>query len=452
MEDPPPEPEEHGSGPPETSTAKADGRASEAKVSSLNWPDPLNPEAYQGLAGELVRAIEPHSESDPAALLVQMLVAFGSLIGRAPHFVAEADKHSVNLFAVIVGQTAKGRKGTSFGQVRHTLSALDAEWDSTRIMGGLSSGEGLIWAVRDEIRERAAVREKGRIVRYEEVLSDPGESDKRLLVFEPEFARVLQATERDSSTLSAIIRQAWDTGNLRILTKKQAVRATDAHISIITHITRDELLRLLTDTAAGNGFANRFLWVCARRSKLLPEGGRLCPDELEPIIEKLRTAAKFARTVGEIKRDDQARAIWRDVYADLSEGKPGMLGAVTSRAEAQTMRIACIYALLDGSAVVRAKHLLAALAAWQYCEHSSQFIFGAALGDATADEIFRALRDRPEGMTRTEIREHFAKNKRSAEIERALAVLQEYGRARMVREHGEQGRPTERWYTISLTP
>jgi hypothetical protein len=423
----------------------------EPKVFVGNWPDELNPEAYHGVAGELVRAIEPHSESDPAALLVQLLVAFGSLIGRAPHFVAEADKHSVNLFAVIVGQTAKGRKGTSFGQVRHTLGALDAEWESTRIMGGLASGEGLIWAVRDEIRERAAVREKGRIVRYEEVLSDPGESDKRLLVFEPEFARVLQATERDSNTLSAIIRQAWDTGNLRILTKKQAARATDAHISIITHITRDELLRLLTDTAADNGFGNRFLWVCARRSKLLPEGGNLRTEELQPVIQKLQAAATFARTVGEIKRDDQACAIWRDVYADLSEGKPGMLGAVTSRAEAQTMRIACIYALLDRSTMLNAKHLLAALAVWEYCEQSAQFIFGAALGDATADEIFRALRARPEGMTRTDIRDHFAKNRRSAEIERALNVLQEYGRARMVRETSEQGRPTERWFAISVT-
>jgi hypothetical protein len=72
--------------------------------------------------------------------------------------------------------------------------------------------------------------------------------------------------------------------------------------------------------------------------------------------------------------------------------------------------------------------------------------------DETADEILRALREHPEGMTRTDIREHFGKNKRSAEIERALSVLQEYGRARMVREQAEQGRPAERWFAISATP
>jgi hypothetical protein len=33
------------------------------------------------------------------------------------------------------------------------------------------------------------------------------------------------------------------------------------------------LLRLLKDTEAFNGFANRFLWICVRRAQLLPDGG-----------------------------------------------------------------------------------------------------------------------------------------------------------------------------------
>jgi hypothetical protein len=416
-----------------------------------NWPDALKPEALYGLAGDVIGAIEPHSEADPAALLVQLQVGFGSVIGRQPHFIAEADRHPGNLYAVIVGQTAKGRKGTSLGQIQRILSALDEEWDRTRVMGGLASGEGLIWAVRDAIEERAPVREHGRIVRYEEVESDAGIRDKRLLVVEPEFARVLQVAERESNTLSAIIRQAWDTGNLRILTKKQAAKATDAYISIIGHITKDELRRLLTDTAAGNGFANRFLWVCARRSKLLPEGGALHTVDFAPITRRLQSAIDFARGVHHMQRDEQARLIWCEIYAELSEGKPGLLGAVTSRAESQAMRLACIYALLDSSEMVRAEHLMAALAVWQYCEDSARFIFGDAMGDATADEILRELRSHPEGMTRNDIREYFQRHKSSAEISRALSVLQEYGLARMERsrEQDNQIRPTERWYALT---
>ena len=74
------------------------------------WPDPPAEEAYYGLAGRIVRAIEPQTEADPAALLVQVLVAFGNNIGRVAHFDVEADRHHANEFAVIVGKTSKARE------------------------------------------------------------------------------------------------------------------------------------------------------------------------------------------------------------------------------------------------------------------------------------------------------------------------------------------------------
>jgi hypothetical protein len=420
-------------------------------AASANWPDPMAAAAYHGLVGDLVKLIEPHSEADPAALLIQTLVAFGNLIGRGPHFTAEADKHYTNLSAVAVGQTAKGRKGTSLSQVLRVLLLIDPEWNK-RATTGLASGEGLIWAVRDEIMEHVPIRENGRVARYDDVVSDPGEKDKRLLVTEPEFARVLQVSERESNTLSATIRQAWDSGDLRTLTKKQSARATGAHISIIAHITKDELKRLLTDTAAANGFANRFLWVCVRRSKLLPEGGELATVDIQQITNRIRAAADFARTMGEMRRDDNARRIWHEVYPLLSDGKPGLHGAVTSRAEAQTMRLACIYAVLDRSSVISAPHLMAALEVWRYCEDSARFIFGDALGDETADELLRQLRQSPAGLTRNEIRELFQRNKSSAEIGRGLGILQGYGLARVERGRSDdaQGRPPERW--VADTP
>jgi hypothetical protein len=162
-------------------------------------------------------------------------------------------------------------------------------------------------------------------------------------------------------------------------------------------------------------------------------------------------AVNFSRLVGVLHRDDETRAIWRAVYPNLSEGKPGMFGSVTSRAEAQTMRLACIYALLDQSPVIQAKHLMAALAVWHYSEASARFIFGDALGDPTADEILRALRSHAEGMTRTEIHQIFQKNKSSSEIGRALGVLLEYGLATVnrSREDENQKRPTERWRAVA---
>ena len=75
------------------------------------WPTPLAPEAFHGLAGEVVRMIEPHFEADEAALLMQFLVGFGNAVGRAPYYQVGADQHYVNLYGVLVGRVLKGKKG-----------------------------------------------------------------------------------------------------------------------------------------------------------------------------------------------------------------------------------------------------------------------------------------------------------------------------------------------------
>ncbi len=159
------------------------------------------------------------------------------------------------------------------------------------------------------------------------VIEDLGVSDKRLLAVESEFSSILKVAKRDGNTLSAVIRNAWDSGNLNTLTKNSPAKATDAHISIIGHITRQELLRYLDDTEAANGFGNRFLWVCAHRSKILPEGGSMQEEDLIPLMTGLNDALKFAHETGEIPFDEEARRLWYEVYPELSEGKPGLLGA-----------------------------------------------------------------------------------------------------------------------------
>lgn len=418
-------------------------------VPDASWPDPLDPAALYGLAGDIVSLIEPHTEADPAALLIQVLVAFGSVIGRTAYFVADGSTHHLVLFATLVGTTSKGRKGTSWGRIFTLFEAIDEPWARDRVQSGLSTGEGLIWAVRDPIEKREPVRDKGRATgEYDDVEVDPGVDDKRLLALEAEFASLLRVLGREGNTLSPVVRQAWDCGRLRTLTKNSPATATGAHISIVGHVTRDELRRYLTTTEAGNGFANRFLWACVRRSKCLPEGGRVPADKLEELGRRLSEAVTFAQQAGELRRDDTARAVWADVYPALSDAKPGLLGATTSRAEAQVMRLACLYALLDRSHVVRHEHLMAGLAVWEYCQASARFVFGVDLGDPVADELLRALRNCNEGLNRTDLHRLFKNHRRAAEIDRALALLLEHGRVERQIERTD-GRAIERWRAIA---
>ena len=97
-----------------TTTAEHGTAPSVANVASVAWPV-MNDAAYYGLAGEVVRTIEPHSEADPVALLLQFLTLAGNVIGRSPYYQVEADDHHANLFACPGRRKRQGPQGHSDG-------------------------------------------------------------------------------------------------------------------------------------------------------------------------------------------------------------------------------------------------------------------------------------------------------------------------------------------------
>ena len=418
-----------------------------------SWPAPIEPVAFYGVAGDIVRKIEPHTEADPVAILIQVLVAVGNVIGRQAYFRIEATRHYANLFAVIVGASSVARKGTSGDQVCRVVRQVDEDWFGQRTVGGLVSGEGLIWQVRDPIIKQEAVREGGRrdgkVIEYQEVIADEGIADKRLLVFVSEFAAVMKAKSRDSNTLSEIIRQAWDSGRLRTAAKNQPAKATDAHVSLIGHITAAELREVSSQTDMVNGLANRFLWCCVKRSQLLPDGGQVHRVDFDLEIAKLTGAVEFASVEREVRRDDAAAAEWHRLYPSLTAERPGAVGAICNRGAAQVVRLSLLYALLDCSPVVTLEHLHAALALWNYCEASVKYIFGNSLANRTADAILNALKGAGEsGMSRSDISHLFGKNKNKVELDAALQVLFSAKLAhRGTIPTG--GRPVETWYAVA---
>jgi len=407
------------------------------------WPEAPAAEAFTGISGKFVETVSPHTEADPVALLAQFLTAAGCAIGPGPYVTVGADRHEPRLFVVLVGETSRGRKGSSLGWVRHVVETADPTF-AERWQSGLSSGEGLIYAVRDEVREWKAGKKGGQGAF---VVTDPGIADKRLLVVEAEYSRPLRVAEREGNILSEVLRLAWDGAPLQTLTRSSPVRARRSFISVVGHTTAEELRRRLGEDSAANGYGNRHLWLAVRRSRLLPDGGRLRPEDLAPLAADLRERILFARSLGEVRRSPSFAELWRAVYPSLTEDKPGMFGAMTARAEAQVLRLSLIYALLDASSTIDPRHLLAALALWSHAENSVRYIFGDALGDPVADEILTALRRSPRGMTRTEIRDMFGRHQSAGRIATALGSLRRLGLAEVVQTE-TPGRHAERWVCV----
>lgn len=380
-----------------------------------SWPAPPDDVVYHGPVGEFVKAIGPHTEADPVALLSQALIYLGNMMGRNAYFRVEADRHYPNEYAVLVGRSSKARKGTSAGHVRHLCQQIDPEWEEHRIRAGLSTGEGLIYHVRDPEEESD--------------IGDPGVLDKRLLVDEAEFASVLKVSSREGNTLSPVLRNSFDGRPLETLTRNNPIRATATHVSIIGHSVKEEIKRYLTETDIANGFGNRFMWFAVKRSKLLPHGGNLDTRLMEPIYARLRSAVFFGSKDREVKRDAEANEYWTSIYPKLAAERTGLLGAITGRGEAHTMRLALIYALLDESPVIRLDHIQAAYALWLYADRSAAYIFGSeTLGNSTADQILKSLKQSTEGLTQTEISRIFNGHVEKLEIDSAIALLAEQRR------------------------
>jgi len=412
------------------------------------WPV-LDPNVFYGVAGQVAILADPHTESSMVATLVQFLAAFGCMIDRTAYFPIGATRHYLKIYPALVGGTGVGRKGTSWDFVRWILSQIDPVWEGARIQSGLVSGEGLAHHVRDERREDQEIRDKktGVVIRTDNVLVDAGVKDKRLLVVETEMSRMLKAAGRDSNTLSDVVRQAWEMDWLRTLGKQNPTYATGAHVSIIAHTNPADVRKYLTETDSANGFANRFLWVLTRRSKSLPDGGEIFSVDWNPVVERIREAAEAVRARGmfRITRDAEASAVWRKLYPKLTEDR-GPNGYYLDRAAPYVLRLACLYAVLDGSDVIRVEHLTAAVCLWDYCEESAKQIFGIKK-DPNEVKLLDALEKAPKGLTRKEISvEVFQRHAKAKVIASLLGDMLTRGLIRRETDAATGGRPAERWF------
>jgi hypothetical protein len=408
---------------------KSDGQ--QRRTPAKRTPKPMAQEAYHGVVGEIVERVAPHTESSREALLVDALAQLGNCMDRGPHGFASGSRHGVNDFFVLVGPSGSGRKGGSHGHTRRLMGDVDPQWAAKCIKGGLSSGEGIVHHVRD-------AREKnGEVV-------DPGVLDKRLLCYEPEYGSVLTVMQRRGSTLSTQMRQAWDVGDLGVLTKHLSERATDVHFSLLAHITNLELQAMMSDLQAANGYGNRHLFFWVERRQYLPDGGGL--PSFDSLAPRLSDVVNKAGRLHLYERDGDAKAVWAEVYPELTADRPGITGAITARGEAHALRLQILYAALDGSEVIRPEHVFAALEVVRYAHDTARFIFGNKTGNKDADRILESLI--AEGpKPRSELFFIFKNNIPAARLQTALDLLVEYRLAWSEQREPEEGghKPIEVW-------
>jgi hypothetical protein len=159
-------------------------------------------------------------------------------------------------------------------------------------------------------------------------------------------------------------------------------------------------------------------------------------------------AIEVARPIKRVTMTPEAADFWEEIYPVLSKDQPGLLGAITARAEAQTIRLALVYALLDGSPQITQGHLEAAQAVWMFCDESARYVFGDLVGEAFPDEVLRVLRSAgTNGMSRVDLYQMFISHRSKDKIGKALIRLLAAGKVRRVQQasHGFAG---EMWFAV----
>jgi hypothetical protein len=347
-----------------------------------------------------VSAACENSEADPAAVLASVLAWFAASFGANPHVMVGDTIHFSRIFCVKVGASSIARKGTSEGPPRRIFRKAEELSRNRRPLvvspGPLSTGEGLVRAVRDQSEERD---DEGHP-------NDPGVSDKRLLVIEGELGAPLKAAQREGNTLSAILRMAWDSGDIAPLTKSHRIKTTGAHISIVGHITRAELTQLLCAADIWNGFANRVLWFLVRRSKQVPFPEPMSDATVDVLAKQVHSILDRVAATGRVTWSEDAKAQWAALYPKISVEEVGAFGAVTARAEAQVQRLSLIYALIDCSAKIEHRHLLAALAVWEFAKASARLIFEGVSEDQNQTKVRDLLQNGP--LTQSQLNDAFS--------------------------------------------
>lgn len=342
--------------------------------------DELPDFVFDNPIGEYVLANAPHTEADRDSVYLQAMELFANYVGKAPRFRLNNTLIYANGFLAVVGTTALGRKGTAYNDALELFletGGVHSLYTKERIRQGVSTGEGLV-----------------------EFVKDGGTNfDGRMMVYAPEFNRMLSCMRREDNTLSAVLREAYDGGVLAVTTRANPIVAASAHVSVITHTTADEFSRMVLPVDFTNGMLNRYSFLWAADGAVRPSPGRVS----ELAVTKARTAIEAAKNwvdgAGPLGLDMSwsyaAEEFWSRYYVDTRKPSGNNLqDTLTARAPANIIKHAMRHAILDRSETVELRHLEVAIALWNRFEQSTKRLLAyRSGGSADKQKLLQAILD-----------------------------------------------------------
>lgn len=415
-------------------------------------PPSATPEMFYGLAGEVGTAAAQGTEVNPVAAMGYYMTMLSAAVGRDLYLSVGNTFHHCRLFACHVGRTSRGRKGDAQGAGKRIRSDIENVLEELghHHSGGLSSREGLAGAIQDSKGDD----------------DENGTDDKRLFVVESEFSNTLSQGKREGNTLTAALRDAWDGSDIKPLVKHSPTHCTAPHVAIWANITPRELKAMMTERDVSNGFLNRFLFVWAERTGLVPIPQRMSDALVNDLAERTLRVVRSARgnypAVQNSRRmvlSSAAELLYKRMYPKLCEGNaPERVATLLERAAPYTLRLAMLFAITDETQEIDVKHLRAALAWIAYCTESVTYIFATEEDQAehrksskASDDLLEWLQSQPKRRaSRTAVStECFKGHITKTRLDELLRTQAADGKVKLT-EEGETGKGKRKTMIVSL--
>jgi len=411
-------------------------------------PPPIGSDAFSGFPARFVETLAPQCECNEDSLLAHLNVVFGILLDRYCYAYYGVNTY-LNDFLLVIGDTS-ARKGTALHKTQEFFALIDRNWTHHGITRGVSTSEGLIKAIRDP---QTVLNAKGK-----EIIRE-GVSDKRLLIVESEFARILKVAERQGNPIFNTLNEAWDSPEvLNVLRATSPDMASLPHIGLVAHITNEELKSFKPVLLEG-GFLNRCLLCYAKKARRIPLPKPIAwPEtllaEAREIYRTSRLPATFDLNATQppglyLPFSAETEEFWNPIY-DAVEEDSSLQAVISKRALTHVVKLAALYARYDLKEEIHIPHLKAGLAIVEHSKECTLALFSDYSANKNADKILTALqRHRSAGLAKSSIAQHVFNHRTStADIEEALAYLIQNGLAILEVVQGKTGAPKEVWKAL----
>lgn len=371
-------------------------------------PDPI---AFDGVAGQAVEWLELQTSASRVGLLAGILSISGIALAVTTHFYA---RQPSAFMSCLVGESGIGRKTTAMMTAWDALTAESAFGPLRGVLAnGIGSGEGVVISTARRAEHAGYARTE---------------------IFEPEFGSILTVSKREGSSLSYVVRTAFDHLPLNNITARGQIGVEPEHyqLGILAGITPDELRSLIAQADLLSGFANRFLWVPVVGRDTSGDGSGNAPRLAAPLTGQFKAALEQAdrHRHQPVRLADDARGALKE-YADHLATVPGLGGTLATRLSTIATRLALIHSQLDrpGWPAIEVEMVDRAIALTEYCRSGLAWVFGAAadVGSPDAARVLRALLTWGEPMTKSQLgnlvwRKHYSAERIDRTIEDLLKV------------------------------